>query len=106
MCLDVRFGSEYDIVEPVTSYTHKSRLQATLLSMGNSQQVVATGWHKAGILGGWIATFLLAAWILIPRLVIGTEVPIAMGTRSEEHTSALESRFEVVCRRLLDKENR
>src|SRR5699024_11673379 len=59
-------------------YTHKSRLQATLLSMGNSQQVVATGWHKAGILGGWIATFLLAAWILIPRLVIGTEVPIAM----------------------------
>lgn len=78
MCLDVRFGSEYDIVEPVTSYTHKSRLQATLLSMGNSQQVVATGWHKAGILGGWIATFLLAAWILIPRLVIGTEVPIAM----------------------------
>jgi len=45
MCLDVRFGSEYDIVEPVTSYTHKSRLQATLLSMGNSQQVVATGWH-------------------------------------------------------------
>src|SRR5699024_9355480 len=46
--------------------------------MGNSQQVVATGWHKIAILGGWIATFLLAAWILVPRLIIGTAVPIAL----------------------------
>lgn len=66
------------VVVSVTSCTHTSRLQATLLSMGNSQQVIATGWHKAGIVGGWIATFLLAAWILVPRLVIGTEVPIAL----------------------------
>ncbi|MDN6151985.1 MAG: hypothetical protein L0I91_11305, partial [Yaniella sp.] len=54
------------------------RLQATLSIMGNSQQVVATGWHKIAILGGWIATFLLAAWILVPRLIIGTAVPIAL----------------------------
>lgn len=46
--------------------------------MGNSQQVVATGWHKIAILGGWIATFLLSAWILVPRLIIGTAVPIAL----------------------------
>lgn len=46
--------------------------------MGNSQQVVATGWHKIGINGGWVATFVLAAWILVPRLVIGTTVPIAL----------------------------
>lgn len=45
--------------------------------MGNSQQNVPAGWHKFGIYGGWVATFVLAAWILIPRLVIGTTVPIA-----------------------------
>ena len=44
--------------------------------MGNSQQVVPTGWHKFAIYGGWIGTFVLAGWILIPRLVIGTTVPI------------------------------
>lgn len=42
--------------------------------MGNSQQIVATGWHKFAIMGGWIATFLLAAWILVPRLIIGTSI--------------------------------
>src|SRR5699024_10168717 len=26
---------------------------------------------------GWIATFVLAAWMLLPRLIIGTSVPIA-----------------------------
>lgn len=50
-------------------------LQATLVGMGNSQQVAATGWHKFGIYGGWVATFILAAWIFVPRLIIGTTVP-------------------------------
>ncbi|MFD6813972.1 hypothetical protein [Enteractinococcus coprophilus] len=45
--------------------------------MGKSQQGVPTGWHKFGISGGWVGTFILAAWILVPRLIIGTTVPIA-----------------------------
>ena len=45
--------------------------------MGKSQPAVPTGWHKFAISGGWIGTFLLAAWILVPRLMIGTTVPIA-----------------------------
>ena len=45
--------------------------------MGKSQQAVPTGWHKFAITGGWVGTFVLAAWILVPRLVIGTTVPIA-----------------------------
>lgn len=52
-------------------------LPARLVLMGKSQQAVPTGWHKFAISGGWIGTFLLAAWILVPRLVIGTTVPIA-----------------------------
>lgn len=42
--------------------------------MRNSQQAAPNGWHKFGIYGGWIATFVLALWIVIPRLVIGTSV--------------------------------
>lgn len=45
--------------------------------MGNSQQAAPTGWHKFAIYGGWVGTFVLAAWILLPRLIIGTTVPVA-----------------------------
>ncbi len=45
--------------------------------MGNTLQGTSDGWHKFAIYGGWVGTFVLAAWILIPRLVIGTTVPIA-----------------------------
>ncbi|HEY4535973.1 MAG TPA: hypothetical protein VIG71_08390 [Enteractinococcus sp.] len=45
--------------------------------MGNSHNNVPTGWHKFAVFGGWIGSLVLAAWILIPRLVIGTTVPIA-----------------------------
>lgn len=44
--------------------------------MGNSQQVAPTGWYKFAIYGGWVGTFVFAAWILLPRLIIGTTVPI------------------------------
>lgn len=46
--------------------------------MGNSQQLAPQGWHKFGINGGWIAIFFCAAWILLPRLIIGTTEPIAL----------------------------
>lgn len=45
--------------------------------MGNSQQSGPTGWYKFAIYGGWVATFVLAAWIVLPRLIIGTAVPVA-----------------------------
>lgn len=45
--------------------------------MGNLQESVPTGWHRFAIYGGWVATFVLAAWIILPRIIIGTTVPIA-----------------------------
>lgn len=44
--------------------------------MGDTQQTVPTGWYKFAIYGGWVGTFVLAAWIVLPRLIIGTTVPI------------------------------
>lgn len=46
--------------------------------MGNSYHDAPVGWHKFGIQAGWVATFLFAAWILLPRLIIGTTVTAAM----------------------------
>jgi len=48
------------------------------MSMGNSYQDAPVGWHKFGIYAGWVATFGFAAWILLPRLIIGTSVTGAM----------------------------
>lgn len=47
-------------------------------SMGNSHHDAPIGWHKLGIYVGWVATFGAAAWILLPRLIIGTTVTGAM----------------------------
>src|SRR5690625_3145184 len=41
--------------------------------MANTHQDVPVGWHKFGIYAGWVATFALGVWILLPRLLIGTE---------------------------------
>src|SRR5699024_12876979 len=46
--------------------------------MGNSYQDAPVGWHKFGIYAGWVATLGFAAWILLPRLIIGTSVTGAM----------------------------
>ena len=62
----------------VTSATFGPKLRATLSSMGNSYQGVPVGWHKFGIYGGWVGTFFFAAWILLPRIIIGTSVPVAL----------------------------
>lgn len=56
---------------------HAVNQRATLEIMGNSVHDKPVGWHKFGIYGGWIATVVLAGWILLPRLLIGTTVPIA-----------------------------
>lgn len=40
--------------------------------MAYTHQDAATGRHKFGINAGWILTFSLGLWILLPRLVIGT----------------------------------
>ncbi|NWN87129.1 MAG: hypothetical protein HLX51_01080 [Micrococcaceae bacterium] len=45
--------------------------------MGVSEQSVPTGLHKVAIYGGWAATFLLAAWIVLPRVIIGNTVLVA-----------------------------
>src|SRR5699024_12688200 len=37
------------------------------------------------------------------RVVLGDEAQLAVGERSEEHTSELQSRFDLVCRLLLEK---
>src|SRR5699024_11479729 len=47
-------------------------------------------------------------WHVLPRERVGSGVRHELGThlevdRSEEHTSELQSRFDLVCRRLLDK---
>src|SRR5207249_11515890 len=61
-----------------------------------------------------IATALVAWWpvlspsILLPRLHYGTQILylFAFGIRSEEHTSELQSRFDLVCRLLLEKKKK
>lgn len=45
--------------------------------MRTSSSIIPVGFHKFGIIAGWVAIFALAAWILVPRLVIGTTVPVA-----------------------------
>lgn len=45
--------------------------------MRQSQQAPLTGMHKFAVYGGWFCTFALAAWMLVPRLVIGTTMPTA-----------------------------
>lgn len=64
-------------VVAVTWPVHQKALQATLVNMGNSQQSVPIGWHRFAIYGGWVATFVLAAWMVIPRLLIGTTATIS-----------------------------
>lgn len=44
--------------------------------MANSYQSAPTGWHRFAIYGGWVATFVLAAWIAAPRLLLGTSSTI------------------------------
>lgn len=62
----------------LTHATLSEPLPATLRSMGNSAQEAPVGWYKFGIYGGWVGTFLFAAWILLPRMIIGTTSPIAL----------------------------
>lgn len=67
----------YDVTH-VTRTTYAMELRATLRGMENSHQDAPVGWHKFGIIAGWVATFVFAAWILLPRLIIGTTVAGAM----------------------------
>src|SRR5699024_11841494 len=56
-----------------------------------------------------VATGLAPLWLIfalmIPDLVLAG-LMVLIYTRSEEHTSELQSRFDLVCRLLLEKENR
>lgn len=61
----------------ITLSTQECKVRATLIIMGNSQQTTPTRVHRFAVYGGWVGSFVLAAWILIPRLVIGTTMPIA-----------------------------
>lgn len=62
-------------VVAITCSTHSLRLRATLGVMGDTQQTVPSGWYRFAIYGGWAGTFVLAGWIVLPRLIIGITVP-------------------------------
>src|SRR5699024_11608007 len=54
----------------------------------------------------WMSALRAAAWSLVPTVTaILRPAAISDRTRSEEHTSELQSRFDLVCRLLLEKKN-
>src|SRR5699024_12582884 len=54
----------------------------------------------------WLVVALLAAAVLTLLAAGPPENPLRALARSEEHTSELQSRFDLVCRLLLEKKNR
>src|SRR5690625_5314440 len=86
----------------------------TALSAGASDM---SGWMLMGLPGDMYSVGLSSAWIgmwltlgayvnyivLAPRLRVYSEVSENSITRSEEHTSELQSRGHLVCRLLLEK---
>src|SRR5699024_11664086 len=52
---------------------------------------------------GWIGFWLMSAGTLVAAAMIATNEASVL--RSEEHTSELQSRFDLVCRLLLEKKN-
>src|SRR5437868_523636 len=83
----------------------------------NAAFIFGTSLAQVGIalassLSGWLNALLLAAvllsrnhWQPDPRLTSRTW-RVALATRSEEHTSELQSRFDLVCRLLLEKKKK
>src|SRR2546430_7759054 len=56
----------------------------------------------------WNVPFMTATWKVAPALAFGNTVVLKMSelSRSEEHTSELQSQSNLVCRLLLEKKNR
>src|SRR5699024_11634899 len=56
---------------------------------------------------GWLSCVSNASWLFFPPLFIAERqtqtLPCSAHFRSEEHTSELQSRFDLVCRLLLEK---
>src|SRR5699024_12050169 len=80
----------------VRAIRYQKRLEIVLeLSLWDeeSQDIERTGLNRE-------TTSIMGVDIPLIRL------PITPGKRSEEHTSELQSRFDLVCRLLLDKKNR
>src|SRR5437868_9819895 len=89
---------------------------ACISSIGTWMQIVAQSWliyrlsHSAFLLA--LDQFLGGIPIFLFSLIGGVVADrverrrILLGSRSEEHTSELQSRFDLVCRLLLEKKKR
>src|SRR5207249_5991267 len=63
---------------------------------------------KPGLIAGWIYIMIVSIRELSSSILLyspGTEV-LSIVIRSEEHTSELQSRFDLVCRLLLEKKKK
>src|SRR5699024_11870967 len=71
--------------------------------VGEASRVGVVRVEGAGIGAGMaMSTGVVRSWFTRPRLGAGVKV---IFRRSEEHTSELQSRFDLVCRLLLEKKN-
>src|SRR5439155_14299298 len=58
---------------------------------------------KEGVVPDWLRVRLALETLMVPALVWAAEAPLMVRSRSEEHTSELQSRGWVVCTRVLVK---
>src|SRR5207249_10026273 len=81
---------------PLFPYTTLFRSYLALCTLG----LLIGWWGRHSLWGGCIAALLMVAGFFVKQTATPFMLTLA---RSEEHTSELQSRFDLVCRLLLEK---
>src|SRR5256885_9361386 len=78
---------------------HSTKIDREETGIMTTRHPARTNWSRRDILRGGSATALMGAYGFAPRYGLAADIP----TRSEEHTSELQSPCNLVCRLLLEK---
>src|SRR5437868_11448513 len=90
---------------PSAAYISSNNGDNSTRAASAKRLIVRSGWSAGINVSGSTNANMLTCFLVRPRTALTSDLGATTVPRSEEHTSELQSRFDLVCRLLLEKKN-